>query len=189
MKNIQFSDEMIGYQCIKCNAKYQLQDMQEGCPKCESEGTPSSVKPIYQVEFNGKNWLPFEKAISLGEGETPLLKVTTDDGDFYIKNEALNPTGSHKDRMSSFIITMAVSKGYRGVVAASSGNAGLCIASYASYANIPCVIIATDNLNKKLAEIIKSTGAELVLTKTSLERWELTKTYVKEGYLSATNYM
>src|SRR5690625_4758332 len=111
MKNIQFSDEMIGYQCIKCNAKYQLQDMQEGCPKCESEGTPSSVKPIYQVEFNGKNWLPFEKAISLGEGETPLLKVTTDDGDFYIKNEALNPTGS-QDRKSTRLNSSHVAISY-----------------------------------------------------------------------------
>src|SRR5690625_4732003 len=180
---------MVGYQCIKCNAKYQLYDMHEGCPKCVTERAPSSVKPIYQGEFNGKNWLPFQKAISLGEGETPLLNVTTEYGNFYIKNEALNPTNSHKDRMSSFVVSMAVSKGYKGVVAASSGNAGLSIASYASFANIPCVIISTDKLNKELSEMIISTGAELVLTKTSLERWELTKAYVKGGYLSATNYV
>ncbi|QKY69386.1 pyridoxal-phosphate dependent enzyme [Lentibacillus sp. CBA3610] len=189
MNQVNFSDEIIGYQCIKCKREYPLEDMYEGCPRCKSNGKPSSVKPIYQGFFNGENWLPFQMAVSLGEGSTPLLDVATNHGNFYIKNEASNPTGSHKDRMSSFTISMAIANGYRGVVAASSGNAGLSLASYASYANIPCVIISTDNLNEQLASYIKSTGAELVLTKTSLERWELTKEYVKDGFLSATNYI
>ena len=189
MSQINFNDEIIGYRCIKCKTEYPFEDMFEGCPECKSDGKPSSVKPIYQGLFNGENWLPFERAVSLGEGGTPLLDVTTKHGNFYIKNEASNPTGSHKDRMSSFTVSMAIARGYRGVVAASSGNAGLSLASYASYANVPCVIIATDNLNKQLASYIKRTGAELILTKTSLERWELTEKYVEEGFLSATNYV
>lgn len=189
MKQLDFSDEVIGYQCIKCNSQYPFEDMYVGCPKCKANDEPSSVKPIYQGFFDGENWLPFEMAVSLGEGNTPLIDITTKYGGLYIKNEALNPTGSHKDRMSSFIISMAVLKGYQGVVAASSGNAGLSLASYASYANIPCVIIATYNLNEELATYIKSTGAELVFTKTSLERWKLTEKYVEDGFLSATNYI
>jgi len=189
MNQINFSEEITGYQCIKCKREYPFEDMYEGCPECKLNGKPASVKPIYKDFFNGENWLPFLKPVSLGEGRTPLLDVTTEYGKFHIKNEALNPTGSHKDRMSSFIVSMAISKGYKGVVAASSGNAGLSIASYASYANIPCVIISTDSLNKELASYIKSTDAELVLTKTSLERWELTEKYVKDGFLSATNYI
>jgi threonine synthase len=149
------------------------------------------VKPIYQGLFNGENWLPFERAVTLGEGKTPLLELNpaTKHESFYIKNEALNPTGSHKDRMSSYIISMAIANGYRGVVAASSGNAGLSLASYAGYANIPCVIISTESLNKQLAAFITGTGAELILTKSSMERWELTEAYVKKGFLSATNYV
>ncbi len=189
MNQSKFCNEIIGYQCIKCKREYPFEDMYEGCPRCKSDGKPSSVKPIYQSLFSGENWLPFERPVTLGEGGTPLLDVTTKHGKFYIKNEALNPTGSHKDRMSSFTISMAIANGYQGVVAASSGNAGLSIASYASYANIPCVIISTKNLNKQLASYIKSTGAELILTKTSMERWELTEKYVEEGFLSATNYI
>lgn len=124
MSQINFNDEIIGYRCIKCKTEYPFEDMFEGCPESKSDDKPSSVRPIYQGLFNGENCLPFERAVSLGEGGTPLLDVTTRHGNFYIKNEALNPTGSHKDRMSSFTISMAIAKGYRGVVAASSGNAG-----------------------------------------------------------------
>lgn len=189
MHEIKFSNELIGYRCIKCGKKYPIEDMYEGCPECKSNGKPSSVKPIYQNVFTGENWLPFDRTVTLGEGQTPLLDVTTKHGSFYIKNEALNPTGSHKDRMSSYIISMAIANGYRGVVAASSGNAGLSLASYAAYAKIPCVIISTENLNKQLASYITGTGGELILTKTSMERWELTEKYVENGFLSATNYI
>ena len=83
--DIQFSNEIVGFECIKCQEMYPIQDMFEGCLTCKAKGTPSSVKPIYKSPFNGLNWLPFEKSLSLGEGNTPLIKMATDFGSFYIK--------------------------------------------------------------------------------------------------------
>jgi len=68
MSQINFNDEIIGYRCIKCKTEYPFEDMYEGCPECKSDGKPSSAKPIYQGLFNGENWLPFERTVSLGGG-------------------------------------------------------------------------------------------------------------------------
>ena len=52
--------------------------------------------------------------ISLGEGNTPLIKLNNipkdigKDVDMYIKYEGLNPTGSFKDRGMTMAVTKAV---------------------------------------------------------------------------------
>ncbi|MBU5267872.1 pyridoxal-phosphate dependent enzyme [Virgibacillus proomii] len=143
---------------------------------------------MYQDAFNGNNWLPFEKSLYLGEGNTPIIQFSND-YPLLIKNESLNPTGSHKDRISSYTISMALAKGYKGVVIASSGNAGLSLASYASYAQLPCIVISTYKLNKTIANMIESTGAKLICTNSSFVRWNITKQYVADGFYPATNFL
>ncbi|MDQ0178275.1 threonine synthase [Bacillus chungangensis] len=186
---IKLNKNMIAYKCIKCESFYKLEDMFEGCLKCKLNGEPASVKPVYQDKFSGENWLPFEKSIQLGEGNTPIINNIIDNIPLLIKNESLNPTGSHKDRMSSYSVSMAVAKGYKGIVIASSGNAGLSLASYASYAQIPCTVISTIKMNRSLAKMIESTGAKLILTNSSFERWNITEDYVKDGFYPATNFL
>ncbi len=68
--------------------------------------------------------------ITLGEGDTPLQKITDN---LWLKREDLNPTGSWKDRSTAFKITKLYAEGVREAVIASSGNAAV---SFMSYANI-----------------------------------------------------
>lgn len=83
--------------------------------------------------------------VSLGEGGTRLLK-TTNLGDhlglseLYLKMEAWNPTGSHKDRQVSLATSRAVELGYKVAVTSSSGNVGAAMAAYTSRARIKGIV-------------------------------------------------
>jgi threonine synthase len=76
-----------------------------------------------------------EKIVSLGEGNTPLVKVQ----DFlWFKLDYLMPTGSYKDRGSSTLISGLLSTlgKVSGLSEDSSGNAGASIAAYCARAGV-----------------------------------------------------
>ncbi|MFS0788809.1 pyridoxal-phosphate dependent enzyme [Shouchella sp. 1P09AA] len=184
------ANTMSGYICIKCGKRYPISNYYKGCIECLNNGYPSSLSIEYKDGFELYNWLPFISPITLGEGNTPLIKNLVDGFDnIIVKNESTNPTGSHKDRISSYTISSAISQGYKGVVVASSGNAALSISSYAAYAGIKCVVISTKALDRYLQKVLKKMSAEVILVEQSLQRWELMKKYVNEGYYPATNYI
>lgn len=190
MQKIIWNSSMSHYQCIQCSALFSLEEnIFEGCPECARYHQPASVKPVYTENWGKHLLLPFRQHITMGEGGTPLLPLSTENTSLHLKLEAQNPTGSHKDRMSAYLVSMAKDRQYKGIVIASSGNAGLSVASYAAFAGVPCVLISTKQLNEELAAIIQATGADIVWTETSLERWERTKEYVRNGYFPASNYI
>jgi threonine synthase len=77
------------------------------------------------------------KIVSLGEGNTPLIRARSDQGTrFFLKNETVNPTGSHKDRALSVAITKAVEFGFNACMLYSDGSAALSSAAYAARAGI-----------------------------------------------------
>ena len=76
-----------------------------------------------------------EKPVTLGEGFTPMLP-SREYANVYIKDEALNPTGSFKARGMSAAVTMAKHYGLRKLAAPSAGNAGGALAAYAAAADI-----------------------------------------------------
>ncbi len=59
----------------------------------------------------------------------------------FIKDEAANPSGSFKDRRASVSVYDAARKGFKGVVAATSGNYGAAVASQAAKMNLECIIL------------------------------------------------
>jgi cysteine synthase len=59
----------------------------------------------------------------------------------FIKDEASNPSGSFKARRASVSCYYAQKQGYRGVVAASSGNYGAAVASLANMRNLKSIIV------------------------------------------------
>ena len=80
--------------------------------------------------------------ISLGEGFTPLRKVTTlgeklGFNSLYIKDESLNPTGSFKARGISSAISAALQRGAKAFAIPSAGNAAGALAAYAAEAGVP----------------------------------------------------
>lgn len=119
---------------------------------------------------------------SVGVGNTPLieLKNITDlarkyskkgyGARIFIKDEASNPSGSFKARRASNAVYYAKSKGYKGVIAATSGNYGAAVASQAAMQGLKCIIIQEcyDSVKKGQPEILEKAraceayGAEVV---------------------------
>ena len=87
------------------------------------------------------------RIISLGEGNTPLIRlenIPRDTGrevELYVKYEGLNPTGSFKDRGMSMAVTRAVEEGSRAVLCASTGNTSASAAAYAARAGIAAFVL------------------------------------------------
>jgi threonine synthase len=176
-------------QCLQCGEIYHVDDYFEGCPICKEKGKPSNLTMIYS-KYDGQCALPYESYLSMGEGSTPLLPVYYGNHlSFYLKYEGQNPSGSHKDRMSAQIVTRALDKGYKGVAVASSGNAGLSIAAYCAYAGLDCIVVSTRKLNQQVQKHLKNYGAKLILTETSMERWDILKKLTKEGFYPGSNYL
>ena len=89
--------------------------------------------------------LPAGPPITLGEGMTPLIRAgrlgeRIGLGNFYIKDEGLNPTASFKARGLSAAVTVAKSLGARTLALPTAGNAGGAAAAYAAKAGLGCVI-------------------------------------------------
>lgn len=79
--------------------------------------------------------------VTLGEGWTPLLPAAflgraLGLAKVFVKDEALNPTGSFKARGMSVAVTMARKLGARRVAVPSAGNAGSAAAAYGALAGL-----------------------------------------------------
>ncbi|MCR4402305.1 MAG: 2-amino-4-oxopentanoate thiolase subunit OrtB [Firmicutes bacterium] len=74
-----------------------------------------------------------------------------------VKDEAANPSGSFKDRRASVSVYRAKTKGYQGVIAATSGNYGAAVASQAAKRGIKCIIVQEtyDSKGRGQPEIIE----------------------------------
>ena len=132
----------------------------------QGRGGPSPAGIIERY----REFLPECKtAISLGEGDTPLIpapKLTARVGrgcEVFVKNEGANPTGSFKDRGMTVAVSRAIDRGARALICASTGNTSASAAAYAARAGIPCAVvlpagkIATGKLIQAFAH-----GAKLV---------------------------
>ena len=89
--------------------------------------------------------VPPESQLTLGEGDTPLIrsrKIGPDAGipNLYFKLETTNPSGSFKDRFAVAAISHMRAAGIHRCVATSSGNTGASLAAYCAAAGIKCSI-------------------------------------------------
>jgi threonine synthase len=86
------------------------------------------------------------EAVSLGEGETPvvgLTNVAASDGasSLLVKDEGRLPTGSFKARGLAMAVTMARQFGIERIAMPTNGNAGAALAAYGARAGIQTVVI------------------------------------------------
>ena len=85
--------------------------------------------------------------VSLCEGNTPLIhaynleKIIGGGLEIWLKYEGLNPTASFKDRGMTMAVSMAVERGAKAVICASTGNTSASAAAYAARAGIKCVVL------------------------------------------------
>jgi threonine synthase len=118
-----------------------------------------------------KQYLPITSKtpmISLGEGETPLVKSVNLAGDLgigelYFKLEGCNPTGSFKDRGMVMAIAKALEAGSKQVICASTGNTSASASAYGARFGLKVIILVPKGKIAvgKMAQAI-AYGAEII---------------------------
>ena len=99
-------------------------------------------------------------------GNTPLIPIRIGDYTVWGKAEFMNPSGSVKDRMATYIINNAeklglIKKGDT-LCEATSGNSGIALAMLASERGYKMVIIMPSNMSEERKSMFKLYGATLI---------------------------
>jgi cystathionine beta-synthase len=110
-------------------------------------------------------------------GNTPLVRLRTGVPEIgpraYVKLEYYNPSGSVKDRMTLHIIRkgMAERKLKRGdtVIDNTSGNTGSALAMVAGLFGMKAILTTPDKTSKEKIDLIRSFGAEVIVTPTEAD--------------------
>jgi cysteine synthase len=105
-------------------------------------------------------------------GKTPLLRVNKlpekDSAEIWAKLEWYNIGGSVKDRMASYLIEYAESAGLldkeKTILEATSGNTGIALAMIAAVKGYKITITMPESVTVERRKLIKSYGAELILS-------------------------
>ena len=118
-----------------------------------------------------KDYLPITSKtpmISLGEGETPLVKSVNlarelGVGELCFKLEGCNPTGSFKDRGMVMAMAKAIEAGSKQAICASTGNTSASAAAYGARFGLKVIILVPKGKIAvgKLAQAI-AYGAEII---------------------------
>lgn len=110
-------------------------------------------------------------------GKTPLLKLTSTEKKLGLnarivaKLEYFNPAGSVKDRIAKAMFDDAEESGKLNknsvIIEATSGNTGIGLASVGTARGYRVIIVMPETMSIERRNLIKSYGAELVLTEAS----------------------
>lgn len=109
---------------------------------------------------------PREGAITLGEGNTPLIRSQRIGPALGLKNlwfkyEGGNPTGSYKDRFAASAVTHLKRDGKRACLGTSSGNTGAALAAYCARAGISCHLAIVEGAPEGKLRQMRAYGAQL----------------------------
>jgi len=185
--------------CISCSTEYEYGKL-FACDKCggflEVLYDMESVKSVLAKGEFGKGSTLIERysvllpvrdvkrAISLGEGNTPLmladrLAETLGLRRLYLKDETRNPTGTFKDRSICVGVSVAKENEIVQVSTASTGNAGASLAAFSAKAGLTCrLIIPASASPTKLVQAI-AYGARIIPIEGSVD---VALSLLKEAY-------
>ncbi len=107
----------------------------------------------------GDGW----RAVTMGEGCTPIVPIGSDRAGVLAKVEYASPTLSFKDRGAVVLVALASELGAERLVADSSGNAGTAVAAYAARARLPCAVFVPAATSPKKRAQIEAHGAQVHL--------------------------
>ena len=109
-----------------------------------------------------RSWLPVAgEAVTLGEGDTPLVRSRAFGPSVHLKDEGANPTRSFKDRPVAVATAMALELEAAGLLCASTGNTAVSVAAYGAHVGLPVECLVPDGTPRDKLEAIASAGARL----------------------------
>ncbi|MDF2656247.1 MAG: ortB [Bacillota bacterium] len=147
----------------------------------------------YSVNVGNTPVLELKNLTALARKCAPLGKGAR----IFIKDEAANPSGSFKARRAANAVYHARRLGYKGVIAATSGNYGAAVASQAAIAGLKCIIVQEcyDSKGVGQPEIVEKArkcealGAEVVQLSVGPELFYKFLLLLEEtGYFNASLY-
>lgn len=203
---------LIGLRCPTCDRRYDVEVRLKGCD--DHRDKPSNVTPEYDLDAIARTFDPgvlaprpptmwryaeflpaaVDEAVTLGEGLTPLIAVprlgrSIGVPKLLVKNESVNPTWSHKDRLASVVMSVAPRFGKRAVTASSSGNAGSATAAYAARAGMDCVIFTVADFPQVMKTQMEVYGTKLVAMPTVQDRWTMVEALVDQfGWFTTAGF-
>ncbi len=123
--------------------------------------------------------------VTLGEGDTPLIKTKRlshllNLGNLHIKNESVNPTWSHKDRLCCSAVSKGKEFNAKTITVSSTGNHGASTSAYAAVANMECVVFTLPSVPQSMLTLIQMYGAKAIPVTTSEGRWDLMQICVEK---------
>jgi threonine synthase len=162
---------MTEIRCTNCNRPYPQSGVPFRCDTCggvfdfsappvfdEARITPQAGIWRYRHTFGLGDEA---EAITLGEGNTPLVWREVFGREVAFKLEHLNPSGSFKDRGSVLLVSFLRSRGVEAAVEDSSGNAGASFAAYAARAGMQARIFVPDYASGPKRAQIEAYGAQV----------------------------
>lgn len=170
--------------CSKCQHHYSPHEPQRFCPHCNAPliacyDLETARNHLDRDQFVHRprglwRWhelLPITDPrfqITLGEGDTPTLSLPHL-GDrlglshLFLKDEALNPTGTFKARGQAVALSKLRELGLKKVLVPTAGNAGGAMAAYAARAGMAARVIMPSDTPRANVEEARIAGAEVIL--------------------------
>ncbi len=117
-----------------------------------------------------------QESILQAIGKTPLVKLrrVTEglSASVYVKNEAMNPGGSIKDRVAQAMVADAERRGLLRpggtIIEATAGNTGVGLAMIAAVKGYRSIFVLPDKMSGEKVSLLKAYGAEVVITATNI---------------------
>jgi threonine synthase len=154
--------------CMNCNAPllahYDLGQMQVEIQRSQITGRPKGMWRWHEM-------LPVRNErnqVSLGEGDTPLLKIDRIGSslgleNLYLKDESFNPTATFKARGLAAALSRAKELGVNKVIIPTAGNAGGAMAAYAARAGQQALVYMPEDTPAANIKECQLMGAEVRL--------------------------
>jgi cystathionine beta-synthase len=109
-------------------------------------------------------------------GNTPIVKLNKlaacVDSEIYVKLEYMNPGGSIKERIGSYILDKAKASGLLKpggtIIEGTSGNTGVGLAMYAAVHGYKCIFVLADKQSQEKIDNLKAFGARVIVCPTEV---------------------
>lgn len=172
------------YRCSTCGKEYQRGQVRYLCPECGQKYRPGQplvgvLEAVFDYarikeRFNREkpDWSLFcaveeEYHPLLPVGNTPFFKAQRlgeqlGFSSLWIKNDALNPSGSLKDRASHLLVAEARRLGLDTVVTASTGNAACALAALCAAAGLQAIIFVPASAPPAKLVQMRAYGARVI---------------------------